>query len=205
MKVKMWLRSKLSGKKTPTRTTPHHHQTSFLDLPGELRNKIYAYALFPRVGTITAANANKPHHLATSMLASPLFRASQQIRAEALSYLCATLSSQFFGISVANLFFACVGEAVREIKHVSLLQQLSEFPDSREGAERVERFFGFVGKIEGLKRFEIMSRGGTDLSGEMMVFREFMKRVEALEERGVEVVLMFGGPEAVRLEGVGGS
>jgi hypothetical protein len=109
----------------------------------------------------------------------------------ALSYLCATLASQFFRIEVACLFFAYVGEAVREIKQFSLLLQLSEFPNSEEGMERVERFFGFVSKMEGLKRFEIVSRGSMDLLGQMLVFREFMKRVEALEERCVEVVLIF--------------
>ena len=108
-----------------------------------------------------------------------------------MSYLCANFSPTFFGLENANLFFACVGEAVKEVKSFAVWAMLttSELPDTEEGMERMEVFWGYMGKMKGLRRLEITTSGADKVEG---VLWEFMKRAEELQERGVEVKLSFG-------------
>ncbi|KAF1935177.1 hypothetical protein EJ02DRAFT_460600 [Clathrospora elynae] len=162
----------------------------FLALPGEIRNQIYL-----ALSSLTIANCSKHEHLAASALHRPLFRASGQIRTEALAYLCATHKLQILGIGTANLFFECAGEAIKQVKQIVIVQAASEIVGTRASEERVERLFGYLGETGALKGVKVVEEGVEMMydSGEGGEHAGFLRRVEGLRERGVDVVVGFGG------------
>ncbi|KAF2266268.1 hypothetical protein CC78DRAFT_152761 [Lojkania enalia] len=94
---------------------------AFLKLPGELRNKIYAYLLFPSQEKLLIAFANKYRALAESCFQSPVFRLNRQIRAEAIAFLCANKQIHFQNAISALNFLRLVGEGgISNFKRISL-------------------------------------------------------------------------------------
>jgi hypothetical protein len=160
---------------------------TFLGLPGEIRNQIYAYVIYPELDAITIVNCTKPEHLAASVLHLPLFRASHQIRAEALSYLCATFGIKILGLETANVFFSCAGTAISEIKTLVLVQPVMGISESNESWERVEKFFAFLGQMRELEAFRLDGVGKMHPIGMNADYEEFVRRVIGLGERKVEV------------------
>jgi hypothetical protein len=61
-------------------------KTSFLDLPGEIRNAIYAVTIPQNKGLPYVIAWPNPSHFARTVLSSPMFRLNKQIRAEALAH-----------------------------------------------------------------------------------------------------------------------
>ncbi|KAF1943382.1 hypothetical protein EJ02DRAFT_453290 [Clathrospora elynae] len=166
----------------------------FLALPGEIRNQIYAYAIYPALSSLTIANCSKREHLAASALHQPLFRASRQIRTEALSYLCATHTLQILGIGTANLFFECAGEAIKQVKQIVIVQAASEIVGMPACEESIERLFGYLEEAEALKGVRMVEEGVGKIFdfGEGEEHAGVLRRVGGLRERGVHVVVEFG-------------
>ncbi|KAI2482780.1 hypothetical protein Ptr902_05097 [Pyrenophora tritici-repentis] len=154
----------------------------FLDLPGEIRNQIYSYIIYPDLHSVTIANCAIPEHLAASVLHLPLFRTSHQIRAEALSYLCANIPLRILGVRTANVFFSWAGSAVSDIKSLTIAQVVL---DVRR--DNVDKFFEVLDTMHGLVevRLEIVEKFETLEKCKENV--EFMRRIKTLEERGVHV------------------
>ncbi|KAH8731534.1 hypothetical protein GQ44DRAFT_767400 [Phaeosphaeriaceae sp. PMI808] len=113
--------------------SPKHHVVTpdenmlgsrFLQLPGEIRNIIYAQIVFPELSSliISFGNIRRQRHFAKSVLRHPLFRTSHQVRVETLSYLCATKHLKILGVETAIAFFHCIGGAYRHLKRITLAQ-----------------------------------------------------------------------------------
>jgi hypothetical protein len=168
---------------------------AFLNLPGEIRNQIYAMTIYPDLTSIVIANCIEPKHLAASVLHLPLFRVSRQIRAECFSYLCATFPLKIFGLSTATLFFSCAGPAVSEIKALVLVQTAVIFLENKKSRDKVEQFFAALKKMYQLKEL------GFEGTGDVTVLEQggnFARRLEDLRRRGVDVQVKFGENEWCR-------
>ncbi|KAJ4321319.1 hypothetical protein N0V94_002951 [Neodidymelliopsis sp. IMI 364377] len=150
---------------------------TLLSLPGELRNQIYAYVLFPSHPSLTIFSAPNP------LLSHPLFITSRQLRHEAITHLCATKDINFGSIKTANDFFAAVGEqGVRSLRRMSVRCPDAWYVCSREMDERREEFLGYLSIARGLRSCEVVvGRGaGKDREGNAVL---------AARERGVEFLV----------------
>lgn len=84
----------------------------FLRLPGELRNRIYAYATYPSLSTILIQAYPEP------VLSFPIFHICRQIRFEATSLLCSSKSFEISGLVTANRFFMLVQDHMAQLRRV---------------------------------------------------------------------------------------
>jgi hypothetical protein len=123
-----------------------------LRLPGELRNLIYSYAIFPRLDAITISHETKAEHFGKTVLSLPLFRVSHQIRAETLSYLVANKGLKICGYEAATTFFDCIGPAIKDVKGLVIAQPFV-YGQSVQ-VELVDLFFYFLDQAEGLLYFQ---------------------------------------------------
>ncbi|KAH9860351.1 hypothetical protein J1614_011682 [Plenodomus biglobosus] len=166
--------------------------TGFLDLPGELRNQIYAYAVCPNLAIIQISSCTRPEHLGSGVLSPAIFRASRQVRAEALSYLCATKLFQFHGIQCANVFFTVIGPAISEIKDILVEQPASELLRTTASRASVASFFAFIEQATALEVLEVSGLGRMLSIGNGGVHGEFLRSLARVGERGVKVGHWFG-------------
>ncbi|CAO2648755.1 Nn.00g097040.m01.CDS01 [Neocucurbitaria sp. VM-36] len=189
MSIYKWLRR---SREAPV-INPEDNDTSsrFLELPGEIRNQIYFYAMYPDLESITIVNCERREHFGGTVLHLPLFRTCQQIRAEAISYLCATKNIKFLGIDTANAFFELIGETIANMKSMTLVQPASEItPLCRE---RIDRFFGSMAEAKALRKFRLEGVGKMISMEEGGEHWMFMKQVQDLREgTQVEIQLRFG-------------
>ncbi|KAH7391704.1 hypothetical protein BKA66DRAFT_568119 [Pyrenochaeta sp. MPI-SDFR-AT-0127] len=192
MSLKKWLRSyfeqngieDLSPRVDRTRSL-------FLQLPGEIRNQIYSYAIYSELKTVTVANCVKAEQFGASVLNLPIFRICRQIRAEALSYLCATKTIRIFSIHTANAFFDAIGTSISDVKFLTLVQPASMITPGYQ--KHVDRFFAFMSEATALKLLRIEEVGKMISLEEGGQHWEFAKQVQGLaEERDIEVQLRFG-------------
>ena len=158
-----------------------------MDLPGELRNQIYAYIIYPDLPSLMIANCARPEHLAASVLHLPLFRICRQVRAEALSYLCANIPLRILGLQTANVFFSCVGSAVSNVKSLVLVQAAMGIQGSKESGERVDKFFRALDMMHELAEMKLEGVGEMLNLEKGREHAEFVRRVEAMRERGITV------------------
>lgn len=157
--------------------------TTFLDLPGEIRNQIYAYYTYPELDPITISNCTKPEHFGEAVLRPPLFRVSRQVRAEALSYLCANHTFKFFSLQAAVLFFSYMGIASSEIKSLVLMQLVLE-----EGSqEMVDKFFSALEKMSALSEVNLDQFAHTTGLHQRDQCVDFIGRLDKLRAREVVV------------------
>ncbi|KZM21646.1 hydrolase [Ascochyta rabiei] len=120
----------------------------FLSLPGEVRNLIYSYAIFPSLETITI------FHHADTFLTLPVFRVSRQVRQEAVSYLCTEHTVYLSGLNVANDFFSAVGEnGLRSLRHVTVRSADTWHQDSSKASAIKSVFLGYMKLATDLRRF----------------------------------------------------
>lgn len=159
---------------------------AFLELPGEIRNQIYAMVIYPELSSLVIANCTKPEHLAASVLHLSTFRICRQIRAECLSYICANFSLKFLGLQTADLFFWCAGPAISEIKAFVLVQPYIT-PKSKQSGDRMERFLAALDKMDQLTEVILEETRKTLALEKSEEQNEFTRRVEALSKRGVKV------------------
>ncbi|PSN65527.1 hypothetical protein BS50DRAFT_636290 [Corynespora cassiicola Philippines] len=98
-------------------------------LPGELRNEIYSYVLFPRHAELLVVNKNHASDFVRTILRSSLFRTSRQVRAEALSYLFQSKKIIILGIANTAAFLQAIGPVGRaNLTHLKIgfFSQVSE-------------------------------------------------------------------------------
>ncbi|KAF2652534.1 hypothetical protein K491DRAFT_780996 [Lophiostoma macrostomum CBS 122681] len=89
-------------------------RTSFLSLPGELRNYIYQLSVYTNINSAINILQTSQPDLFRSILSPPVFRTSRQVRHETLSYLCANNRFQLLGLRSASEFLTAIGPAGRE-------------------------------------------------------------------------------------------
>ncbi|CAG5174739.1 uncharacterized protein ALTATR162_LOCUS10900 [Alternaria atra] len=171
---------------------PQKIDGAFLELPGEIRNKIYTMAIYPELSSIVIANCTKPEHLAASVLHLPLFRVCRQIRAECLSYICATFPLRILGLQTALLFFSCAGTAISEIKALVLVQPATSIVESKGGRDRVEHFLAALNMMDELNEMRLEGMGSMSRLGHGGEHMDFVRKVEDLSKKGVDVQVRFG-------------
>lgn len=116
------------------------------------------------------------------------------MRAEALSYLCATKQIHVFGLATAITFLDGVGEQARAgLKRLVVFQRAKEVRDGRE----VDRFWELVAQVEKLEEFVWMGVGEEEHEEERggegeRVGKVFRRQVERLKERGAKVEICKG-------------
>lgn len=125
--------------------------SSFFLRPGEVRNLIYSYAVFPYLRGVTI------YHCAGTVFSLPIFHVSRQIRYEAMSYFCASKTIYLSGLNVANDFYATIG--VHGIS--SLRRVVVRCPDawrSSYGSAEIKKdvFLTHLKYATGLQRFELI-------------------------------------------------
>ncbi|KAG9196646.1 hypothetical protein G6011_01767 [Alternaria panax] len=171
---------------------PQKMNGAILELPGEIRNHIYAMAIYPDLSSIVIANCTKPEHLAASVLHLPLFRVCRQIRAECISYVCATFHLRILGLQTAIVFFNCAGTAVSEIKAFALVQPAMSILESTESRDRVNYFFAALDRMDELNEviLEGTGRMPTLEQGEKQM--EFVRRLKDFSQGGMNVQVRFG-------------
>jgi hypothetical protein len=125
----------------------------FLRLPGEIRNQIYDQILFPRTKVIPISHGRKAHHFGKTVLNHGIFRTSHQIRSEALSFLCATKQLQFCGSDCAIAFLDCIGNAIGDVKHITIAQPVSQ--NLPMPAEQIDMLFYFFDRATSLQYLKL--------------------------------------------------
>ncbi|KAH3904041.1 hypothetical protein HBI56_042840 [Parastagonospora nodorum] len=175
-----WTRKPKKGPKEP-KATPEQNQinSGFLKLPGELRNEIYSYVIYPTLRSITIAitQKRKARHFSESVLNPGVFRICHQVRAEAISYLCSAKHLKICGSDAAIAFFDVLGDGIRGVKRISIAQPI------RQGRplppEQIDMLFYYLDQAASLKYFKIeMGKIGApygwskDIIGEDWVFLE---------------------------------
>ncbi|KAI8936094.1 hypothetical protein NX059_007593 [Plenodomus lindquistii] len=176
----------------PAPPVPAQGTTGFLHLPGEIRNQIYALAIYPSLSKVQITHTTKPAHLGSNVVSPPIFRASRQIRSEAISYLCANKAFQILRIRSANVFFEFIGPAIAEIKEIAVEQNANELLRTQASKDSVAGFFAFVEQASGLEVLEVSGLGRMPDMNEGGVHGEFLRSLEMVGERGVKVAHWFG-------------
>lgn len=124
---------------------------SFLLLPGEVRNLIYSYAVFPNLRTVTI------HHCPGNVFSLPIFHVSRQIRHEAVSYLCASKTIYLSGLNVANGFCATIGEhGICSLRHVIVRCPDAWHSSSEKAKIKKNVFLAHLKHAKSLQRFELI-------------------------------------------------
>jgi hypothetical protein len=166
---------------------PNRPISPFLNLPGELRNLIYSYAIYPRLETIPISPKTKTTHFGKTILNPSIFRVSQQVRSEALSFLCVNKKLRFGSLDVATAFLNYIGPVIAEIKHLAIAQAFSNNWPLTE--QEISHFFVVLERVTALqsvllelwppKRLHV---GCEDKGRDEQMLRK--KMVEYLMERG---------------------
>jgi hypothetical protein len=102
-----------------------------LSLPGEIRNKIYDFAIYPSLPTMSL------HRAPETVLALPIFAICRQMRSEAISKLCSSKHFSLSGLRTVNAFFEMIGDGVRDLRYVTIRSEADW--RSGSGAMAVER------------------------------------------------------------------
>jgi hypothetical protein len=101
----------------------NHTNSRLLQLPAEIRLQIYSYCIYPALRRIKIVQAATPLRFEETALIPSIFRASRQLRAEALSYLCSNKALQIYGLDTANAFFKTIGsDAIGDVRSLSIAQ-----------------------------------------------------------------------------------
>lgn len=82
-----------------------------MDLPGEIRNKIYRFIPMSPSPQLVAWNSRKD--ISRGLLRSPIYRLNRQIRSEALSILCADQRFTVLNNRALDLFIETIGPSGR--------------------------------------------------------------------------------------------
>ena len=120
--------------KLPQHLAAAHNTTSrFLSLPGEIRNRIYIYATYVSISTISV------HHHPETIFSLPIFHICHQIRSEAISHLCAAKAFYFDGLVMANEFLDIIGpDAMPDLRVIAIRDQEWREQSGRMEEERGE-------------------------------------------------------------------
>jgi hypothetical protein len=126
----------------------------FMNLPSELRNKIYDFAMIPQHDTLTIHSV-VPRGFVSTMMMSPVFRLSSEIRTEALVQLLRTKRFVMDDIRIAENFLYFAGELAQD----HLLDLVIICPTTPEYQKLMpnDSFFMNLRKLKALRklRFEL--------------------------------------------------
>lgn len=157
----------------------------FLKLPGEIRNLIYSFALYPDLEYIPVINCHWPEFLGGNVLHSPLFRVSRQTRAEALSYLCATKHFGIVSIANAIVFLETISSAIGDLKVLTFVQHSHEL--ALASTDRVDQFLVLLKKAKSLENLYIKGHTNSIFPGEEIRVKMFLDCVAELAHSGLKV------------------
>lgn len=101
--------------------------SQLLSLPGEIRNKIYEFAIYPSLSTISL------HRAPETVLSLPIFAICRQMRSEAISKLCSNKSFSFSDLRTANAFFEMIGDGVSDLRFITICSEA----DWRSASEEI--------------------------------------------------------------------
>jgi hypothetical protein len=124
-----------------------------LQLPGEIRNHIFSYTIFPLLSSLTVAHGTEHRRFVTNILSLGIFRACHQLRHEALSFLAATKRFEILGTDAACAFLDCLGPAIADVKRIAVAQPIVE--DAPMSSRQIDTFFYFLGKATSLQYFKL--------------------------------------------------
>lgn len=112
---------------------PPQTASRLLFLPGEIRNNIYSFIIYPSLSIISL------HRAPETALSLPVFAICRQMRSEAISKLCSSKSFSLFGLRTAHKFFEMVGDGVSDLRFVVIRCETDWSSESEEMAvEKVE-------------------------------------------------------------------
>lgn len=134
---------------------PDHNSSGikhgFLTLPGELRNRIYEFSIYPNQSKLFCAHHTGPEDIFRSLLRLPIYRVNRQVRNEALSFLCASKTFTCLNISAAATFLQYIGPSGRaSLNNFELL--LSSI---WTGHEMATEFLNLLQETVSLKKFHL--------------------------------------------------
>jgi hypothetical protein len=121
------------------------------------------------------------------VLRVPLFRTCRQIRAETLSYLCATFQLRFLGLQTAVSFFSFAGDVASEVKSLVLNQPVLGMFEDGKSRGKVEQFFSALEAMSELSEVRLEGPAGLAISDQSDGYLAFVKRLEKLRERNITV------------------
>lgn len=124
-----------------------------LQLPGEIRNLIFSYTIFPLLGSLTIAHGTEHRHFTTNILSLGIFRTCHQLRLEALSFLAATKRFEVLGTDAACAFLDCLGAAIADVKRITVAQPIVQ--DAPMSSRQIDTFFYFLGNATSLQYFKL--------------------------------------------------
>ncbi|KAH7077409.1 hypothetical protein FB567DRAFT_149296 [Paraphoma chrysanthemicola] len=149
-----WARKHSNRSKLPTATPDQNSINSpLLRLPGELRNLIYSYTIYPSLNAVIVSHETQPHQFGKTVLSLPLFRVSHQVRAEALSYLVTNKRLRICGYDAAAAFLECIGPAARNVKALTIAQPF--IWDQKVQLEPVDRCIHYLDQASDLAYIRI--------------------------------------------------
>ncbi|KAF2280777.1 uncharacterized protein EI97DRAFT_428884 [Westerdykella ornata] len=101
-------------------STTSKRRVGFMDLPGEIRNKIYKYLPLCDTPQLVAWSSKKD--ISRGLLRSPIYRLNRQIRSEALSILCTDRSFTILENRALDLFLEAIGPSGRaSLTHLTII------------------------------------------------------------------------------------
>jgi hypothetical protein len=134
-------------------------KTSFLSLPGELRNYIYKLAVYPNAEFIVGVFQTSQEDLFRSLLRPSLFRTSRQVRHETVTYFCANQAFQIFGFRSASEFIKAIGPSGREsVAYLSLV-----FTNLPQHPSAAATFIAFLKNATSLKYLRLVFDVGVEM------------------------------------------
>ncbi|KAH7401748.1 hypothetical protein DE146DRAFT_651511 [Phaeosphaeria sp. MPI-PUGE-AT-0046c] len=125
--------------------------SQLLQLPGELRNQIFSYCIFPFSGArpLTIVHGTKDRHFTTKVLSAGIFRVCHQLRLESLSFLAAVKHFNILGTKAACVFLECLGPAAADVKRITVAQPI--VCDAPMSSRQINTFIDFLSKATSLQ------------------------------------------------------
>ncbi|KAH6629873.1 hypothetical protein C7974DRAFT_454945 [Boeremia exigua] len=122
----------------------------FFSLPGELRNRIYAYATYPSLLSITIFQNPEP------VLSANIFHLCRRIRSEAISHLCSSKSISLADLRTANKFFELVRDEMPSLRHITIRSDSAWRLGTAEVEVEKSVFLDYLELATGLKKLEMV-------------------------------------------------
>jgi hypothetical protein len=173
------------GLLTYLQSAQNHTSSRLLQLPAEIRLQIYSYCIYPKLYRIQIMHSFTLWHPEETTFSPSIFHASRQLRAEALSYLCAEKALQIYGVDTANAFFETIGShAIGDVRNLSIAQVLVHNKPLRP--TQIDHLFHFLRRATSLQYFRLEigileHESGLNSNTAYMVL--FEKTLEFIKER----------------------
>lgn len=131
-----------------------------MDLPGELRNRIYSLVIPKEKDADYLIALNGPRHIAQTVLKSSIFKLNKQIRFESMSYKFADQNFTFSDVKIMTNFLRWVGKPGRAL--LTRMTLIGLLCDGLEGYDveipEIDASLPFMLQATGLKKFQLIVR-----------------------------------------------